>query len=143
MRISDVLQTKGSGVVTVPPETTVASLLATLADKGIGSIVISTDGIDILGIVSERDVVRQLHWSGEAVLAAPVSSIMTATVITCDRHEELESAARIMTDNRIRHIPVVDEDGRLEAIVSIGDIVKHRIDQLQAERDQLVAYIQG
>ena len=142
MRISDVLHTKGSQVVTATPDTTVAALLASLADNGIGSIVVSTDGTDIVGIVSERDVVRQLHRSGPSVLDAPVSSIMTATVITCDRDEELESVARTMTDNRVRHIPVVDADGRLLAIVSIGDIVKHRIDQLQAERDQLMAYIQ-
>ena len=103
MRISDVLHTKGRGVVTATPTTTVTALLATLAEKGIGSIVISTDGSDLVGIVSERDVVRQLHASGPGVLDAPVSSLMTASVITCDRDAVLQDVARTMADNRVRH----------------------------------------
>ena len=142
MRISEVVQGKGAAVVTTTPATTVAGLLALLAEKGIGSVVISEDGSAIVGIVSERDVVRQLHASGPGVLDAPVSSIMTAEVITIRHDDDLESVARTMTDHRVRHLPVIDDDDRLVGLVSIGDIVKARIDHLQSERDQLMAYIQ-
>lgn len=142
MRISEVVQSKGAGVVTTSPATTVAGLLALLAEKGIGSVVIIDEAAAIAGIVSERDVVRHLHRSGSGVLDAPVSSIMTASVITIHRDDDLESVARTMTENRVRHLPVVDDDNRLVGLVSIGDIVKTRIDHLQAERDQLMAYIQ-
>ena len=93
------------------------------------------------GIVSERDVVRHLHSDGVGVLSESIAQIMTTEVTTCDLEMHIEDLARIMTDQRIRHVPVV-VDGRLTAIVSIGDVVKHRIDELQDERDQLVGYIQ-
>lgn len=141
MKISDVLHAKGPGVVTVTPDTTVGRLLAILAEHHIGAVVVSTTGTDIQGIISERDVVRHLHTEGPPVLDGPVSAIMTTEVITCEADEDLEDLARTMTDNRFRHMPVVT-DGGLSGLVSIGDIVKTRIDQLQAERDQLVAYIQ-
>ncbi len=141
MRISDVLRIKGTGVVTVHPDDTVATLLDVLAEHRIGAIVVSTDGAQVSGIVSERDVVRHLQTRGAAVLEAPVSDIMTSDVKTCTPSEDLEALARTMTDMRIRHVPVVNE-GALYAIVSIGDIVKHRIDALQEERDALVGYIQ-
>ena len=132
---------KGSVVVTVRSEETVERLLALLEEHGIGALVVSDDGETVTGIVSERDVVRHLHSDGAAVLQAPVSQIMTSEVKTCDPDMAIEELARTMTDHRIRHVPVV-VDGRLHAIVSIGDIVKHRIDELQTERDQLVGYIQ-
>ncbi len=141
MRISDVVRRKGDEVVTVRPDDTVERLLALLEEHGIGALVVSEDGQAVVGIVSERDVVRHLHRDGAAVLLAPVSSIMTADVKTCEPDVAIEDLARTMTDLRIRHVPVV-VDGKLHAIVSIGDIVKHRIDELQSERDQLVGYIQ-
>jgi CBS domain-containing protein len=140
MRISDVVRRKGDLVVTVRPDETVERLLALLEEHGIGALVVSEDGVTVSGIVSERDVVRRLHRDGAAVLSAPVSTIMTAKVQTCRLDQDIEELARTMTDLRIRHVPVVVDD-RLTAIVSIGDIVKHRIDELQAERDQLVGYI--
>jgi CBS domain-containing protein len=140
MKISDVVRRKGDLVVTVRPEETVARLLALLEEHRIGAVVVSEDGATVAGIVSERDVVRHLHRKGAAVLEQPISAIMTAEVQTCGPEEGIEQLARTMTDRRIRHVPVV-VDGRLTAIVSIGDIVKHRIDELQAERDQLVGYI--
>jgi CBS domain-containing protein len=140
MKISDVVRRKGDLVVTVRPEETVARLLALLEEHRIGAVVVSEDGATVAGIVSERDVVRHLHREGAAVLEQPISAIMTAEVQTCGPEEGIEQLARTMTDRRIRHVPVV-VDGRLTAIVSIGDIVKHRIDELQAERDQLVGYI--
>ena len=132
---------KGDMVVTVRPEETVERLLGLLEEHRIGALVVSEDGQGVIGIVSERDVVRHLHSDGPAILQSPVSAIMTSDVTTCDLDMHIEDLARTMTDLRIRHVPVV-VDGKLSAIVSIGDIVKHRIDELQAERDQLVGYIQ-
>lgn len=140
MKISDVLRTKGSDVVTVAPEATVADLLALLAEHRIGAVVVSSGDGAVDGIVSERDVVRRLHDVGAAVLEEPVSEIMTAEVHTCTTHDQVGDLESRMTERRIRHVPVV-EDGRLVAIVSIGDVVKHRIRDLAAERDQLEAYI--
>ena len=141
MKISDVVRRKGDLVVTVKPDETVDKLLDLLAEHKIGAVVVSEDGETVGGIVSERDVVRHLQRSGAAVLGRPVSQIMTSEVTTCDPDASIQDLARTMTELRVRHIPVV-VDGRLHAIVSIGDIVKHRIDELQAERDQLVGYIQ-
>jgi CBS domain-containing protein len=141
MKIADVLRSKGDGVVTIHPDDTVAELLALLEDRGIGAVVVSRDGTDVAGIVSERDVVRHLHRTGTSIVEGPVSAIMTSDVTTADREDDLEATARVMTDQRIRHLPVV-VDGRLHSIVSIGDVVKFRIDSLQSERDQLVGYIQ-
>lgn len=142
MRISDVIRSKGDLVVTVRSDDTVETLLQRLEEHRIGAVVVSDDeGATVAGIVSERDVVRRLHAVGADVLREPVSAIMTAAVQTCSPDDELETLARQMTDHRVRHVPVV-VDGRLRAIVSIGDIVKHRIDELQGERDQLVGYIQ-
>ena len=140
MKISDVLRTKGSAVITVAPHETVTSLLELLAKHNIGAVVVSTDGAAVDGIVSERDVVRQLHARGSELLDAPVSAIMTAQVLTCSPDDELTEIGALMTDNRIRHLPVVI-NGRLAAIVSIGDIVKARMDQLATERDLYEAYI--
>lgn len=142
MRINDVLRRKGGDVVTVKPTETVQRLLELLAEHGIGALVVSTDGGAVDGIVSERDVVRQLHHRGPSVLAATVSEIMTTTVETCDIDADTESLARRMTDRRIRHVPVIHE-GRLCGIVSIGDVVKQRLDELQTERDSLVGYLQS
>ncbi|TQJ08896.1 CBS domain-containing protein [Lapillicoccus jejuensis] len=141
MKISDVLRNKGDGVVTVGPDETVARLLEVLAEHGIGAVVVSGDGRAVDGIVSERDVVRHLHRDGVGVVDGPVSAIMTRDVATAESDEELEALARTMTERRIRHVPVT-VDGVLHSIVSIGDVVKLRIDTLQSERDQLVGYIQ-
>ncbi|MDQ2757230.1 MAG: CBS domain-containing protein [Actinomycetota bacterium] len=141
MKISDVLRSKGDGVVTIRPDDSVAHLLAVLDDHGIGAVVVSDDGRQVGGIVSERDVVRHLHRIGADVLKGPVSAIMTSEVTTCEADDDVEALARTMTERRIRHLPVV-VDGHLLAIVSIGDVVKMRIDALQSERDQLVGYIQ-
>jgi len=140
MKISDVLRTKGSAVITMAPQETIASLLELLTQHNIGAVVVSTDGAAVDGIVSERDVVHQLHARGSELLDAPVSDIMTAKVLTCSPDDELTDIGALMTDNRFRHLPVV-VDGRLVAIVSIGDIVKARMDQLATERDLYEAYI--
>jgi CBS domain-containing protein len=141
MRIADVVKRKGGDVVTVRPDATVTELLGLLSDHKIGAVVVSDDGEGVHGIVSERDVVRHLHTDGAGLLEAPVRQIMTAEVHTCTPEDSLEDMASRMTDRRIRHVPVLQDD-KLAAIVSIGDIVKFRIDTLQAERDQLRDYIQ-
>ena len=141
MRIADVVKRKGGEVVTVRPDATVTELLALLAEHKIGAVVVSDDGTGVHGIVSERDIVRHLRTDGAALLESAVRQIMTADVHTCAPEDSLEELATQMTDRRIRHVPVV-VDGALSAIVSIGDIVKFRIDTLQAERDQLRDYIQ-
>jgi Predicted signal-transduction protein containing cAMP-binding and CBS domains len=139
MRISDVLSSKPSDqVVTIPPDATVRDLLALLARHNIGAVVVSADGETVDGIVSERDVVRRLH-EDESVLDGVVSAIMTSDVRTCELHTPVDDLRVMMTERRIRHVPVVSE-GRLIGIISIGD-VKHRIDQLEFERDQLDSYV--
>ena len=141
MRISDVIRRKGDLVVTVRSDATVLRLLEILEQHHIGAVVVSDDGSTVSGIVSERDVVRHLHTDGVGVLEETVAMIMTSVVETCSPDDDIEDLARTMTERRIRHVPVV-VGGQLKAIVSIGDIVKWRIDELQTERDQLVGYIQ-
>lgn len=141
MRINDVIRRKGGQVVTVRPDTDVAELLGVLAEHGIGAVVVAEDDDGgFVGIVSERDIVRSLHEQGAQVLSAPVSSLMTTEVITCGPEDHLDTLAQQMTEHRVRHLPVVS-DGKMVALVSIGDIVKHRIDELQSENDQLAGYI--
>lgn len=141
MKISDVLRHKGSEVITIKPGETVSTLLALLAEHRIGAVVVSTDGTTVDGIVSERDVVLHLHSTGTSVLDGPVSQIMTSDVTTGSADDDVADLAGTMTEQRVRHVPIVDADGRLTAIVSIGDIVKHRLSELQSERDQLRDYI--
>jgi CBS domain-containing protein len=141
MRISDVIRRKGDLVVTVRSDATVQRLLELLEEHKIGALVVSDDGSTVTGIVSERDVVRHLRTTGASLLDQTVATIMTSDVQTCTSEDGIEDLARTMTDRRIRHVPVV-ADGHLLAIVSIGDIVKWRIAELQTERDHLVDYIQ-
>ncbi len=142
MRISDVLRVKGGEVVTVTPDTEVRDLLNVLAEHRIGAVVVSRDGISVDGIASERDIVRAMAERGAAVMSEPVTAIYTAEVHTVDLDTQLEDLMRIMTEHRIRHLPVV-VDGALRGIVSIGDVVKKRIDELESERSALTNYISG
>lgn len=140
MRISDVLSAKSShDVVTITPDAGVRDLIALLAEHNIGALIVSSDGEKVDGIVSERDVVRHLHHDG-TVINNTVEAIMTAVVETCDNDTHLDALMKVMTERRIRHVPVV-HDGKLAGIISIGDVVKHRIDQLEFERDQLDSYV--
>jgi CBS domain-containing protein len=142
MRISDILRIKGEQVVTVPPETTVLALLTVLADHGIGAVIVSRDGTSIEGIVSERDVVRALADRGDGVLSEPVTAIHTTDVRTVAPDSSIADVEQLMTQHRFRHVPVV-VDGRLRGILSIGDIVKKRLDELEGERSALTGYITG
>ena len=141
MRISEVLHSKGDTVMTITPETTVRDLVAKLAEHNLGAFVVSTDGTTVHGIVSERDVVRRLA-SGPEFLDGPVSDLMTAEVHSCKPDDHVASIRRLMTEHRIRHVPVV-VDGHLAGIISIGDVVKSNIDELEFERDQLSNYVAG
>ncbi|MGI9125213.1 MAG: CBS domain-containing protein [Mycobacterium sp.] len=151
MRIADILRGKGSTVATVTATTTVTGLLAELAVHNIGAMVVigspgghgrSDSGSDggIVGIVSERDVVRHLQEHGPGLLRRPVTDIMSEVAVTCAPDDPVDDLAALMTNNRVRHVPVLD-GGRLAGIVSIGDVVKIRMEELQAERQALQAYI--
>jgi CBS domain-containing protein len=140
MRISDVIRAKGNAVVTVEPQIDVRTLLGVLAEHGIGAVVVSSDGSTVEGIVSERDIVRALAARGATVLSEPVSAIMTGDVKTCPPDAPVVDLMRTMTEGRFRHVPVVS-GGKLAGIVSIGDIVKNRVGELEIERDSLSRYI--
>jgi len=143
MRISEILRNKGNSVATIRPDATVRELLALLSEHNIGAVVVSEDGgVTIAGIVSERDVVRRLHDRGESVLGDTVGSIMTTDVRTCRLDDSSDDLRPVMIEYRVRHLPVV-RDGRLVGIVSIGDVVKAAISELEAEREHLVSYIEG
>ncbi len=143
MQISQLLRRKGREVATIPGTESVRTALAMLAEKGIGALVVSSDGRHVEGIVSERDVARGLHQRGAGLLAEPVSTLMTAEVHTCSPGASVHDLAQTMTDHRVRHVPVVDDDGLLLGIVSIGDVVKARLDELEAEQKHMVEYIQN
>ena len=142
MRISDVLRGKGDQVVTVTPDVDVRHLLAVLTEHRIGAVVVSANGTSVDGIASERDIVRALAERGAMVLAEPITAIHTAEVHIATPETPLEEVMRLMTEHRVRHLPVV-VDGALRGIVSIGDVVKNRIDELESERAALTNYITG
>ena len=140
MHISEILRGKGSTVVTTGPDVAVTALLELLREHNLGAVVVSADGRGVDGIVTERDVVRRLV-DDPGVLTGPVAAIMTSEVHTCSREDTVEDLMGVMTEQRVRHLPVVDRDGRLVGIVSIGDLVKAQISRLQFERDQLEGYL--
>jgi CBS domain-containing protein len=140
MKISDVIRDKSNNdVITITPDATVRDLLALLAEHNIGAVIVSGDGSAVDGIVSERDVVRKLNGNDE-ILGAAVEEIMTAVVHTCEPSFDVDELMAQMTEHRIRHVPVMDGDD-LIAVISIGDVVKSRITQLEFERDQLDNYV--
>jgi CBS domain-containing protein len=140
MKIVEVLNAKPeAGVITIAPDASVRELIAKLAEHNVGALIVSSDGETVSGIVSERDVVRHLHHEG-TVIDNTVGAIMTEVVETCEPGSTLDDLMQVMTRRRIRHVPVV-EGGRLVGIVSIGDVVKHKMSQLEFERDQLDSYV--
>ncbi|WP_293787685.1 CBS domain-containing protein [uncultured Aeromicrobium sp.] len=142
MRVRDVLNSKGSDrVFTASPRTTLPALLAALAEHNVGALVVSDGEGTILGIVSERDIVRKFCELPDPQ-SATAESIMTADIQVCRLDDPLTDLMATMTEYRVRHVPVV-EDGALVGLVSIGDAVKYRMEQLQFERDQLEQYVQG
>jgi CBS domain-containing protein len=140
MRIGDIIEQKGGSVATIDGDATVAEAVAELARHGIGALVVSSDGLHIEGIVSERDVVRHLGRQQKDLLDKPVRDIMTTQVHTVGEDGDVGAVMSTMTNERIRHLPVT-RDGVLVGIVSIGDVVKHTIEQLQLDRKLLEDYI--
>lgn len=139
MRVSGILASKGSSVATLSADDSGADAVRQLRTHGIGSLVVTADGRRIIGIVSERDIVRQLA-EGCDVLTKPVSELMSTGVRTCAPDDSVEELMRVMTELRTRHLPV-EEDGQLIGIISIGDVVKSRVNELEDERRHLHDYI--
>lgn len=140
MRVSTILSMKGSTVATTAPNAPVTEALNELRLRGVGALVVSTDGRHIEGILSEREIVHRLAERGDAVMHEIVESVMNTDVVTCQPDDDLQHLAQRMTDTRCRHLPVV-VDGELVGIVSIGDVVKARLTQLEEESRQLQEYI--
>jgi CBS domain-containing protein len=146
MNISDILRWKAANgttdVFTTAPDEPVTELLRSLADHNVGALVV-IDGGDVIGMVSERDIVRRIAERGAATLAETVGHMMTTSVVTCTAHDSIDSIAETMTQRRIRHMPVMADNGELAGLVSIGDVVSHRMRQLEKDRGQLEHYISG
>ena len=140
MHVSGLLDSKGTRVVTVSPGATVADVAALLATHRIGAVVVSTEGTLIDGVVSERDIVRALAARGASALDETAAAIMTREVFTCQPDTTVEQVMGLMTERRIRHVPVL-VDGHLGGIISIGDVVKHRMSELETETQVLHEYI--
>lgn len=142
MNVETILKTKGAAVVTIAPSATISEAVALLSRKRIGALVVSTDGREPLGILSERDIVHGLGQRGASLLDAKVDELMTRSVITCAPQDRLADLMALMTERRIRHLPVLD-GGRLAGVVSIGDVVKNRLDEMEWESSSLKTYIAG
>lgn len=140
MLADQILDGKGREVATIAPDATVRAAAEALAGANVGALVVSPDGSTLAGILSERDIVRHLAADGPALLDQPVATIMRSEVHTCTGSENVDELMHRMTERRIRHLPVV-ADGALAGIISIGDVVKVRVDELETEKDQLVDYI--
>ncbi len=143
MLVQQILASKGDhGVVTVAPGTSVQKVAELLSSRRIGAVVVSADGKTAKGIVSERDIVRELGKRGAACLNDKVESLMTANIVSCTRSEGTDAVLGRMTDGRFRHMPVI-EDGQMVGLISIGDVVKARLMELAAEKDALEGMIKG
>jgi CBS domain-containing protein len=140
MNVEHILSEKGRNVVTIDPQCTLAEAARTLSDKRIGAVVVSGANQPVLGILSERDIVRAINDKGAAALNEPVSRYMTAKVVTCTGRSAINELMEIMTNGKFRHVPIV-EDGRLNGIVSIGDVVKYRLAEIESESRALRDYI--
>ncbi len=143
MQVHHILSVKGDAVATVVPDAAISDAVEQLRQRGIGALVVSTDGHRIEGILSERDIVRRLAVDGPNIMDIPVRSVMTEEVMTCSGNDDTDVLMRNMTDHRVRHLPVVDDGGALCGIVSIGDVVKARLSELENENQALFDYIQG
>ena len=143
MQVHQILKSKSDdAVVTVPTGTSVADAAKTLAERRIGTVVVSDDGNTALGILSERDIVRELSRRGGAILSDNVESMMTSKLVTCGRQDNVDHVLQQMTDGRFRHMPVV-EDGQLVGLITLGDVVKARLSELAMEKDALEGMIMG
>lgn len=143
MIVQQILKEKGAAeVVTVPPGSTVAEAVELLSARRIGAVIVSADGKHVAGILSERDVVRELGKRGPGCLADPVEKLMTAAIVGCAREDSAESVMQRMTDGRFRHMPVM-QGTEMVGLISIGDVVKARLAELAMEKDALEGMIKG
>ena len=140
MNVETILRAKGSAVATIRPDETVGAAVKELIFRNVGALVVSEDGETVDGIISERDIVHGLADHGAALLSLNVAEMMTRRVVTCELSDSVDQLMAEMTNRRIRHFPVV-EDGRLRGIVSIGDVVKNRVSDLETETQVLHDYI--
>ena len=143
MTVAAMLKLKGPEIVSVAPRDTIASAVALLAEMKIGAVVVCDEGGALVGILSERDIVRGLGEHGTDVMGHTVDSLMTANVKTCTVSDTADGLMQRMTDGRFRHMPVLDGDGKLAGVISIGDVVKRRISQLEHETEAMRDYISG
>ena len=143
MNVQSIIGSKGTNVATIEQVATLADAVGRLGEHGIGALVVSGDGRAIEGIVSERDIVRAAARSGTDSFSATVGSVMSTDVITCALGDGVDRLMSLMTERRIRHLPVVDDRGHLAGIVSIGDVVKARLAELEHENQALNQYISG
>ncbi|MBA3910511.1 MAG: histidine kinase [Rhodobacter sp.] len=143
MLVQQILKSKGDyAVVTVPPGTTVSKAAELLSSRRIGAVVVSPDGKRVAGIISERDIVRELGRLGASCLSDTVDSLMTAKIVSCTRNESTDEVLGRMTEGRFRHMPVMEGD-QMVGLISIGDVVKARLMELSAEKDALEGMIKG
>lgn len=142
VRISVILDRKGTGVVTIPPDAMLLAAADAMSEHNIGALVVSSDGRSVEGIVSERDLVRELARRGTGAVKQTVADLMSTEVTTCGPDATVDDLMAAMTAKRIRHVPIVD-DGVLTGIVSIGDVVKVRLDELEVEKQSLEEYVTG
>lgn len=140
MQVSAILNDKGSEVITVGPDTPVAEIVATLKAKGIGAVIVAGAGGTPAGILSERDIVRAMPEHGAKLMTMRASDLMTRKVVTCNPEHSVHEVMKLMTEGRFRHLPVI-EDGKLVGVISIGDAVKRRLGELEAEAGALKSYI--
>jgi len=143
MNVQSIIGTKGPVVATITQTATLRNAVDLLTERRIGALVVSGDGKAIEGIISERDIVRAVAASGTAALDGSVGSVMSIDVVTCSVGDGVDRLMELMTDRRIRHLPVVDDRGHLSGIVSIGDVVKSRLTELEQENRALSQYISG
>lgn len=143
MSVETILAAKGREVRTIAPDATVGEALRRLRDERVGALVVSADGATVAGIVSDRDVLHAIADRGAAAMGEGVRGVMTERVLTCSARDPVGAVMATMTNRRIRHVPVVDGDGRLCGIVSIGDVVKHRLDEIGREAEAMREYISG
>lgn len=141
MNVRSILERKGADVATIAGSASLADAAARLRDLGVGALVVSPDGATIVGIVSERDVVRAAATHGASSLGRTVESVMSADVTTCRPTDVVPRLMELMTEHRIRHLPVVDDAGSLCGIISIGDVVKTRLSELEDENRALADYL--
>ena len=141
MHVSDILTEKGrTDVTTIAPEETMEAAARMLHDKHIGALIVSSDGETIVGVLSERDIARSIALKGAAALTMAVRDFMTSKVVSCKSSDSISSVMKQMSAGRFRHVPVLEDD-RLAGMVSIGDVVKHRLEETQQEADALRDYV--